>query len=229
MDGQRTDVVTMVFDEVAEVPVSAWSGLALPVGQTSVSQNNSFRFHNSPRAGLLAIPPEVIGDLLGLPADTQITHARVDHIRGVIELLVCGPDMPARETGEPVEPVCLMLHVIREGTTESTHASWHHAPDRRWLVAQRPLSGAPVPRQPGDDRPGTLSGADGTLSGTDEIPRRVHLDNLIPLIPAVNAIYDAMQAVEAMPADTRLSTAVILLEQAKAAVADYVNSIAPRA
>lgn len=41
--------------------------------------------------------------------------------------------------------------------------------------------------------------------------------------PAEKAIYDAMQEVEKMPADVRLTDAVELLQQAKNKVSDYVD------
>lgn len=56
----------------------------------------------------------------------------------------------------------------------------------------------------------------------NEIPRRCCLNKLVP---AEKAILDAMQAVEAMPADVRLTDAVILLGQAKDRVADFVDSL----
>jgi hypothetical protein len=55
----------------------------------------------------------------------------------------------------------------------------------------------------------------------NEIPRRCYLDKMVP---AERAIYDAMQAVEAMPADVRLTDAVMLLGQAKDKVSDYVDA-----
>lgn len=41
--------------------------------------------------------------------------------------------------------------------------------------------------------------------------------------PAEKAIYNAMQEVEAMPADERLTDAVELLQEAHNKVADYVD------
>jgi len=55
----------------------------------------------------------------------------------------------------------------------------------------------------------------------DEIPRRIRAECLVP---AERAICDAMQAVEAMPADVRLTDAVVLLGQAREKVADYVDA-----
>jgi hypothetical protein len=54
----------------------------------------------------------------------------------------------------------------------------------------------------------------------DTIPRRIRIDQFVQ---AERAIYDAVQAVEAMPADVRLTDAVILLGQARSKVADYVD------
>jgi len=60
---------------------------------------------------------------------------------------------------------------------------------------------------------------------TDEIPRRSLL-NL--LTPAEKAIFDATQEVEALPADVRLTDAVVLLQAARNSVADYVDGIDKR-
>jgi len=57
---------------------------------------------------------------------------------------------------------------------------------------------------------------------TFSIPRR---NQTLQWTPAERAIYDAMQAVEAMPADTRLTDAVILLGKARDRVADYVDGV----
>ena len=54
-----------------------------------------------------------------------------------------------------------------------------------------------------------------------DIPRRVRMDLMVP---AELAIVKAKYAVEDMPADTRLTEAVILLSQAQEKVADYVDS-----
>lgn len=57
------------------------------------------------------------------------------------------------------------------------------------------------------------------------IPRRV---NMQKWIPAERAIYDALQAVEAVGADVRLTRAVILLGEARDYVADYVDGVPDR-
>src|SRR6266851_2372430 len=57
------------------------------------------------------------------------------------------------------------------------------------------------------------------------IPRRVQLERLTP---AEHAIRKAVLAVEALPADVRLTDAVILLGQARNKVADFVDGV-PRA
>lgn len=57
------------------------------------------------------------------------------------------------------------------------------------------------------------------------IPRRVRLDLITP---AERAIYDAVQAVEALVADVRLTDAVILLGAARESVADFVDGIDKR-
>lgn len=55
----------------------------------------------------------------------------------------------------------------------------------------------------------------------DNIPRKACLDKLEP---AEKAIYDAMQKVEEMPADVRLTDAVNLLQQAFDKVAEYIDN-----
>jgi hypothetical protein len=52
--------------------------------------------------------------------------------------------------------------------------------------------------------------------------RRIQIDKLTP---AERAIYDAMVAVEGLPPDVRLTDAVVLLQQARDKVADYVDGI----
>lgn len=57
---------------------------------------------------------------------------------------------------------------------------------------------------------------------SNSFPRR----NIVSqLTPAEKTIYDAMQMVEEMPADERLTDAVILLQKAKEKVADFVDNI----
>lgn len=57
---------------------------------------------------------------------------------------------------------------------------------------------------------------------TDEIPRRARLERLTP---AELAIRDAVVAVEAAGADERLTRAVMLLQEARDRVADWVDSV----
>lgn len=45
--------------------------------------------------------------------------------------------------------------------------------------------------------------------------------------PAEKAIYDALQEVERMPADTRLTMAVVKLQEAHKFVADFVDGKDP--
>lgn len=54
-----------------------------------------------------------------------------------------------------------------------------------------------------------------------EIPRRIRQDLWIK---QEKLIFNAMQEVEKMPADTRLTDAVILLSQAQEKVADFIDS-----
>lgn len=55
----------------------------------------------------------------------------------------------------------------------------------------------------------------------DQIPRRNRIDQFST---GEKAIFDAVQTVEAMGAHPRLTDAVVLLGQAREAVADYVDS-----
>lgn len=55
----------------------------------------------------------------------------------------------------------------------------------------------------------------------NEIPRRNRIDLFIPV---EKAIFSAVQMVEELPADVRLTDAVILLGKAKDAVADFLDS-----
>lgn len=55
--------------------------------------------------------------------------------------------------------------------------------------------------------------------------RRADIDRYVP---AETAIRGAMLAVEAMPADERLTDAVMLLSRAKDAVADFVDGVPRR-
>jgi hypothetical protein len=57
----------------------------------------------------------------------------------------------------------------------------------------------------------------------NEIPRRIRMDQWTA---AERAIYDAVQAVEALAADVRLTDAVVLLQAARDSVADYVDGAA---
>lgn len=61
--------------------------------------------------------------------------------------------------------------------------------------------------------------ADGLPPG--KFPRRFYLAQMTP---AETAIREAIKAVEALPADTRLTDAMLLLEQAWNTVADYVDA-----
>jgi hypothetical protein len=56
-------------------------------------------------------------------------------------------------------------------------------------------------------------------------PRRIQMEKWVP---AEKAIREAVLAVEAMPADVRLTDAVVLLQAAKDSVADFVDGIDKR-
>jgi hypothetical protein len=55
-----------------------------------------------------------------------------------------------------------------------------------------------------------------------ETPRRIRLDLNEP---AELAIYEAMQAVEKMPPDVRLTLAGIKLQEARSLVADFIDNV----
>jgi hypothetical protein len=57
-----------------------------------------------------------------------------------------------------------------------------------------------------------------------ELPRRICIDKFTP---AEKAIYDALGEVEKVGADTRLTDAVVLLQQAREKVADYIDGVNP--
>lgn len=54
------------------------------------------------------------------------------------------------------------------------------------------------------------------------IPRRIRIDQQTPAEAAIRA---AIAAVEALPADVRLTNAVISLQAARESVADYVDGV----
>ena|SRR5579864_2518013 len=59
------------------------------------------------------------------------------------------------------------------------------------------------------------------IKASDDIPRRV---DILRITPAEQAIRAAVIAVENLPADTRLTEAVMLLMEAREYVADYVDN-----
>jgi hypothetical protein len=80
---------------------------------------------------------------------------------------------------------------------------------------------APHPRVCGE-----ATGGDGTMDTKEtETPRRADMGRWTP---AERAINDAMQAVEAMAADVRLTDAVVLLGAARDSVADYIDGVQTR-
>lgn len=56
----------------------------------------------------------------------------------------------------------------------------------------------------------------------EDIPRRIRIDRMTE---AERAIFEAAQFVEGLPADPRLTDAVVLLGAARDAVADYVDGV----
>lgn len=57
----------------------------------------------------------------------------------------------------------------------------------------------------------------------NQIPRRAYLEKMVP---AERAIHDAIQAVEVMGADVRLTDVVVALGAAKDTLSDYVDATA---
>lgn len=57
-------------------------------------------------------------------------------------------------------------------------------------------------------------------NNNSQIPRRIRLDLNTP---AELAVRNAVDEVEKLPADTRLTEAVILLDQAREKIADYID------
>jgi hypothetical protein len=58
------------------------------------------------------------------------------------------------------------------------------------------------------------------MSDTNEFPRRSRLDLMTP---AEKAIYEAINEVERIGADVKLTNAVIKLQEAKELVADFID------
>ena len=63
------------------------------------------------------------------------------------------------------------------------------------------------------------------MSDSSNVPRRARLDLWTK---AERAIYDAVQEVEGVGADVRLTDAVVLLQAARDSVADYVDGVNKR-
>ena len=57
---------------------------------------------------------------------------------------------------------------------------------------------------------------------SNEIPRRIRLDKMVP---AERACFDAIQAIELLPADPRLTLAQTLITEAQRIVADHVDGL----
>jgi hypothetical protein len=69
-------------------------------------------------------------------------------------------------------------------------------------------------------RPGYTNYGKNNIPVTSDIPRRVRLDLSLP---AELAIRNAVDEVEKLRADVRLTEAVILLDKARNLVADYID------
>lgn len=86
-------------------------------------------------------------------------------------------------------------------------------PNSPWIYHDR--EGKPTKMQP-------MSASEGEPG--DGIPRRIRVDKMVP---AERAILDAVEAVEVMGADERLTGAVVKLDEARTLVADFVDGVAP--
>lgn len=64
----------------------------------------------------------------------------------------------------------------------------------------------------------------GHLKDANGVPRRIRMDLWTP---AEKAIHDAMQEVEKMEADVRLTNAVLKLSEAQRLVADFIDGVNP--
>jgi hypothetical protein len=65
---------------------------------------------------------------------------------------------------------------------------------------------------------------DTRMTAASDVPRRIDMSRWTP---AERAIQHAVDAIEAMGADVRLTDAVILLSQARDKVADFVDGVTP--
>jgi hypothetical protein len=91
------------------------------------------------RAGVLPVAIPMLGWLLRLPEGNEVTGARVDLDRGVVELLIEGADMPPRladGAALPVDIICQMdtrLSGVSGRYERQTRAHFAHAPKREWV------------------------------------------------------------------------------------------------
>lgn len=84
------------------------------------------------REGVLAVDPELLGELLGLEAGCRIAGVYFDARTGVLSLTIRGHSMP--ETLDDGPPVSVRL-VVTE-MPDGLHASWEHAPNHSWRVTR---------------------------------------------------------------------------------------------
>lgn len=92
-----------------------------------------------------------------------------------------------------------------------------------WKVCANALEAALG--QPDADREARRAGQKEDEPVNNEIPRRIDMQRWNE---AEKAIHAAVQAVEAMPADVRLTDAVVLLGAARESVADYQDGVSPK-
>jgi hypothetical protein len=81
-----------------------------------------------------------------------------------------------------------------------------------------------VKRPPPAEPPGQVVVPSASLKRDPSIPRRAFMPEWCA---AERAIFDAVQLVEQMGADVRLTDAVILLGKARERVADYIDGVTP--
>lgn len=89
------------------------------------------------RAGRLEISPELIQELLRLPAGLEVVAARMG-AHGAIEIMIEGATMPKREQpdAEP-RPVSMICHQEQRADGRRKLTAWFsHAPEERWTLRE---------------------------------------------------------------------------------------------
>lgn len=93
------------------------------------------------KAAVLVMGPEVIGDLLRLPAGQQVRVSRIDPMTGDMHFLVEGEGLPVCVEGvEPGRHWIICTHETRPGDGEGLGrqsritAAWDFAPEAKWTL-----------------------------------------------------------------------------------------------